>query len=68
MVLFNVTRLYSTECIVIKLLTNLLFCLKTFCLSDSQAERRRKLGLPAEVPSASKPSAAPPVEEKKVFS
>ncbi|XP_047081549.1 caldesmon isoform X1 [Lolium rigidum] len=34
-------------------------------LEEDKAERRRKLGLPAEVPSASKPSAAPPVEEKK---
>ncbi|CAM0951788.1 unnamed protein product [Alopecurus aequalis] len=35
-------------------------------LEEDKAERRRKLGLPpAEAPSASKPSAPPPVEEKK---
>jgi hypothetical protein len=33
---------------------------------SSQAERRRKLGLPPEDPSAVKPS-APIVEEKKVL-
>lgn len=32
-----------------------------------QAERRRKLGLPAEDLAAAKPSAPPPVEEKKVL-
>ncbi|KAF8689517.1 hypothetical protein HU200_041846 [Digitaria exilis] len=31
----------------------------------AHAERRRKLGLPPEDPATSKPSAAPPVEEKK---
>lgn len=36
------------------------------CLG-SQAERRRKLGLPPEDPAAAKPSAPAPVEEKKVF-
>ncbi|KAI4979544.1 hypothetical protein ZWY2020_016297 [Hordeum vulgare] len=34
-------------------------------LEEDKAERRRKLGLPAEAPAASKPSAPPPVEEKK---
>lgn len=39
--------------------------LKQLCLL-SQAERRRKLGLPAEDPAPPKPS-TPVVEEKKVF-
>jgi len=39
--------------------------LKQLCLL-SQAERRRKLGLPAEDPASPKPS-TPVVEEKKVF-
>jgi hypothetical protein len=34
-------------------------------LEEDKAERRRKLGLPPEDPAASKPSAPPPVEEKK---
>ncbi|MFX6571388.1 UBA domain-containing protein, partial [Acinetobacter baumannii] len=36
-------------------------------LEEDKAERRRKLGLPAEDPAAAKPSAPPPVEEKKSF-
>jgi len=35
-------------------------------LEEDKAERRRKLGLPPEDPAAAKPSAPPPVEEKKV--
>ncbi|XP_006648654.3 eukaryotic translation initiation factor 3 subunit A [Oryza brachyantha] len=34
-------------------------------LEEDKAERRRKLGLPPEDPAAAKPSAPPPVEEKK---
>uniref|UniRef100_A0A0D9YSM8 UBA domain-containing protein n=1 Tax=Oryza glumipatula TaxID=40148 RepID=A0A0D9YSM8_9ORYZ len=34
-------------------------------LEEDKAERRRKLGLPPEDPAAPKPSAPPPVEEKK---
>ncbi|OEL22113.1 hypothetical protein BAE44_0016867 [Dichanthelium oligosanthes] len=34
-------------------------------LEEDKAERRRKLGLPPEDPTAAKPSAPPPVEEKK---
>ncbi|KAL3003480.1 hypothetical protein AAZX31_08G109400 [Glycine max] len=36
-------------------------------LEEDKAERRRRLGLPPEEPSAAKPSPAPVVEEKKSF-